>query len=276
MVKEPISKYMLVFEPKYDLYQYAIHFGKETSVMKINKYTDTLTDTNKKIISKNTLAEIDLQLTPLPNLPSIFAKYVDPKIFAYNGINLHRIFIGHKYGNYIYTLPVIFNNKELHDKLPLVNGNKIDDCIGREQFITLLLDEKSSFYDFIKVKVAKKEVRMKVYTMDLIHRLRFFATQLNSFCSQDVVNEFNKMRDKLDGILGNYYDYREMFLLHQEYLHFLKQEKNKLNEQKQDIIKIKTKQNKNFGGEGQLSLFDYDPNYVPTNSSEPILKKSKK
>ena len=102
--KKSVGKYMLIFEPRYDFYQYAVRFttNGDVDVRKVRKYTDEMVEVKNGKVLKNTLADIDRVLTPLTDLRQFFDSYVSPGIFRYRGDNLHKMFIGYKYNGTIY------------------------------------------------------------------------------------------------------------------------------------------------------------------------------
>ena len=111
--KKSVGRYNLIFEPSYVSYQYALTFNGDTiDINKVNKYKDIICGSKSKV-KKNSLSEIDRITTTMPDLSSFFKKYVPNDIFSYYQSNLHKIFIGYMYNDYMYSFKPVFNNPKL-------------------------------------------------------------------------------------------------------------------------------------------------------------------
>ena len=260
--KNSIAKYMLVFEPLYVTYQYAVGFTNDgdVDVRRIQKYSDIPLD-SKRPVKKNLLGDIDKFLTPLEDVNSFFKTYVNPDTFSYYGNNLHKMFIGYKYNGSMYTLDYVVNNKELNSRLSFVQGSKINDYLDKRKAINLILNsENNTFLMFMNNSFRNKQTNLSSITVNIANRLKM-ASNMGSY------HEYEELDMELEDRLTSYKEYREMFLLRQRYIEYLELEKEKLRVIKENTLKGKNptleqpKEN-HFGpiytGE-QLSFFDnYD------------------
>lgn len=254
--KKNIGKYMLIFEPKYVSYQYAIRFttNGDVDVKRIHKYTDEMLDVKGGKAKKNVLVDIDKVLTPLTDLRSFFNNYVSTGIFRYNGDNLHKMFIGYKYNGKMYSLDYSLNNVELYDKLSFVEGSTINDYYGKRKAINLILNsEDNSFLSFMNKSARERKTHLSDVTINI-------ANQMKAASNFDSYHEFSELESDLECRLTSYKEYREMFLLRQRYLEEMENKKIILKSLKEEALSTSQQLNPNFVPiEGkQLSLFDLD------------------
>lgn len=249
MEKKSVGNYFLVFEPKYVNYQYSVYFlpSGETVICKIDKYTDVLYGTGKKV-KKNTLSDIDRILTGLSNEKEFFDKYIDSSIFCYNRDNLHKIFIGkmRKIADkkYMKCYECIFDLKEMNDKLKFIVGSSVrNEKIIRDKYelISLLTDRNSNFLRFaINVKNDKKIRYLSSVSTNILE----IASELQR-CNRDIsegrisgtFDDVNVLKSKLDEKLTSYKEYRELFLIRKLYLMSLDNKKEQLLELKSKVLK---------------------------------------
>ncbi len=265
MSKQVPKKYMLVFEPIYDSSQYAIHFEEGgATVTRIKKYTDKALDVGAKgQVKKNLLVEIDKAVASMPNLEVLFQKYVNPSIFNYRRNNLHKIFIGYLYNNYMYTLDLSLNNKELLDKLGLVTNNMIHDRDGINGLINLILDNNDGFYKYIEQMHNAKKTKLSSSTFEVICKLKYFERQKIIACDTEICNEFEYNKEFLKASLTSYKEYRELFLLRQGYIKKLEKEREILEEKKEKLSwEMENNKFKSFSGT-QMHLFGEEDIYTP-------------
>lgn len=252
--KKSVGKYMLIFEPRYDFYQYAVRFttNGDVDVRKVRKYTDEMVEVKNGKVLKNTLADIDRVLTPLTDLRQFFDSYVSPGIFRYRGDNLHKMFIGYKYNGTMYSLDYSINNKELHSKLDFVDGATINDYYGKRKAISLILNsENNSFLMFMNRAARERKTHLTDLTINI-------ANQLRAAYNSDSYHEYGELESDFERRLTSYKEYREMFLLRQRYIEEMETKKAELNNLKEQAIATSQLQNSSFVpyvGE-QLSFFD--------------------
>lgn len=253
--KSSPGKYILMFEPIYARHQFAVSFtpSDETIITKVKKYTEIPCDFTDKKIKKNLLGDIDKKLTALSGRDEFFEKYVDPSIFRYYG-TLHKIFIGYKRKEGMSTFPCIFNNPELHSKLSLLDGSKINDPFGIQSFIDLILkSEDRGFLRFINQASEEEDTKLSSTALDLANRLRAAHDYMEG-CYEQI-----ELKALLEDKLTYYKEYREMFLLKQGYLEHLEDEKIRLQEARERASKYASASNpQNPIGQDseQISMFD--------------------
>lgn len=254
-----IGKYMLVFEPKYVYHQYAIYFtgNGDVDITKVKKYSFEPYDEIKRTPKKNLLGDIDKITASCNNLSNFFSSYVDPKIFNYRYHNLHRMFIGYAFNRKMYTLDYVLNNPELVSKLDLLNGSKIDDYSGRSKMLELIRDSNNnSFLSFIIDKKAKQETNLSSDTLNVAIRYRMCHDNADGF------SETSELFGLLDEKLTYYKEYREMFLLKQQYLDSILIRKDELKQLKSQVVASSvnrsSKKDKDLKEKEQLSLFDME------------------
>ncbi len=272
MKKEVSKKYMLIFEPNYESSQYIIHFnGDKQETIRIKKYTDIAQDKGV-IVKKNLLSDIDRIVAPSTSLFDLFDKYVDKKIFAYSGYNLHKIFIGYMYNNYMNSLNIYYNNQELSSDLANVEQDKVNNYEMINKMMELILSNEE-FYSFIKNSSFNKTSKLSNYTLELINKLKFCQRSLDSIGymgDSELNNELEYLKRSLMNKLCYYRDYREMFVLKQKYEI---NSKNKEIKSKDDPEPKKTVLNDESAGTYErLTLFDY-VNSMENESQSKVLKK---
>lgn len=277
MEKKSIGNYSLIFEPKYSSYQYSVYFTetKDVVVSKIDKYTDVLYGTNKKI-KKNTLGDIDRILTVLPSEKEFFDSYIDPSIFKYSGDNLHKIFIGKTKKiydrKYMECYECVFNLEQMNDKLKYVIGSSIGKIYGnskkdekivleKNHLISLLTDYNSDFLKFaIDTNFDKKRKFLSSVsssTLKLASELRRCNKDISEGRVSGTFDEVNALKTKLEEKLTNYKEFRELFLIKQLYLETLKNRKEELIELKSNVLKDEFN-NRVYPIYEQISMFPED------------------
>ena len=278
MEKKSMGKYMLVFEPKYVTYQYAVYFTEDGSVQvrKINKYSDTYYDSKSgKKVKKNLLGDIDRVMAPLENVSDFFDQYIDHDIFRYSGNNLHKMFIGYKQNERMRSLDYVVNNREIFNQLEFVEGSKITDQTRIGSLISLMADKESSFVNFINQSDRDKACNISTSTLNLINRFKYCSNMLNHDCGEsELFEEYNYFYDTLKERLTSYREFREVFLLKQKYIDDLERQKEDLKNAR-DMLSSNMQTNNPFSQQvvqqecEQLSLFDLLP------SSNQVIKSKK-
>lgn len=253
--KSSVGKYILMFEPKYVYYQYAVHFtpSGDVQITKVQKYSDKPYDLKEKsTVKKNTLGGIDQITTAVSDLRSFFKEYVPSSIFSYYGDNLHKMFIGYKYQERMYSMNYILNDQNLSSRLEFLNGSKIYDYVGRQQMIDLIMhSSNNSFLNFVSKEKQEGNTNLSNRTFDIASRLRMSIDSMEGF------PEISELSNLLDEQLTYYKDYREMYLLNKHYQDYLEEEKIRLEKIKNTATKVS--ENKVSSEYEQLSLFDMPP-----------------
>lgn len=239
MDKKSVGKYILVFEPKYENYQFAVYFNndKDVTITKINKYTDIPFESKgNKPVKKNLLTDIDSKTTACSSLQQFFDKYVDPDIFKYYGDNLHKIFIAYKSDKKQRKLPCIINDEKLNRKNKLVSGSRIDDSSEITSMIDLLGEPESKFISFVEEEKNNDRARVSSNIIKLSNELRTSQHTFKYQPASSLSISIKDTRDSLRENLESYKEYREMFRLKDLYEKKLQGEKEKLQQLKQKVI----------------------------------------
>lgn len=258
--KKSVGKYALIFEPTYDYCQYAIYFREDNDVeiSKIQKYSDKLYGEKKSgTIKKNTLGDIDKITTGLLDLETFFASYVDPKVFKYTGYNLHKMFIGYKFNEWMYTLQYILDNPSLLKSLDFLKGSKIYDVGEKQAMMNLITNSKNnSFLRFVKRQKQERKTNLSDKTFDIASRFRASCDSMEG--GTDKIEISNLLQERLT----SYKDFREMFLLKQAYLDSVLNQKDELQQLKNEAVATSVPktfmERKPYEDGVQLSFFDID------------------
>lgn len=263
-----VGKYILMFEPLYVTYQYAVYFKEngDVQVTKVDKYSDIPygLNSNKKV-KKNLLRDIDRIITPLGDMSDFFDQYIDQSIFRYTGNNLHKMFIGYKHKERMNSLTCSFNNFELFDKTRLINGSKITDQQSIMSLINLMADKNSSFVKFINRTERDRTSNLSNSTLNLINSFKDIECLINEgFYESGLHEEQARVKKELFDRLTSYREFREVFLLKQNYISYLQSKKEELqnvrsilvNNQPENTIFSQEEPHKEYE---QLSLFDMLP-----------------
>ena len=267
-----VGKYILMFEPTYVTHQYAVFFKEDgdVQVTKVDKYSDIPCGTNgNKKVKKNLLGDIDKVITPLSGISDFFDQYIDTSIFRYTGNNLHKIFIGYKHKERMNTLTCSFNNFELLDKAKLIQGSKITDAQSIMGLINLMADENSSFVQFINRSERNRSSNLSTSTLNLINSFRDIRNLMNNgFYESGLNEECVRMKQELFSRLTSYREFREVFLLKQNYLSYLQRKKEELQNVRSILASTSSIgeaviQEESKEGYEQLSLFDINPPVNP-------------
>lgn len=258
--KKSVGKYAFIFEPAYAYHQFAVYFKEDgdVEVFKIQKYSDRLygdRGKNPSKIKKNTLGEIDKVTASFLDAESFFNMYIAPSIFKFDGYNLHRMFIGYKFQERMYTLDCILDNPSLLKSLDFLRGSKIHDLKEKQAMINLIATSKNNaFLKFIGQKKKEKKTNLSDKTFEIAGRYR---------SSLDIMEEgYDRIEisNLLDERLTSYKDFREMFLLKQGYLESVLHQKEELQQMKSSLVTPKRTVTRTPFIEGeQLSLFDDIP-----------------
>lgn len=258
--KKSVGKYAFIFEPAYAYHQFAVYFREDgdVEVFKIQKYSDRLYGArgkNPSKIKKNTLGEIDKVTASFLDAESFFNMYIDPSIFKFDGYNLHRMFIGYKFQERMYTLDCILDNPALLKSLDFLRGSKIYDTKEKQAMVDLIATSKdNSFLEFVKQRKAEKKTNLSDKTFEIAVRYRSSLDTMEG--GYDRIEISNLLEERLT----SYKDFREMFLLKQSYLESLLQQKEQLQQVKKTLVVPKSPVARTPFIEGeQLSLFDDIP-----------------
>lgn len=203
-----MSKFCLVYEPKYSKSQFVIDFKlNEQSkydfkhIELYNRYSDILSLRN----GKHDLLSID-KLTNVFKTENDFL--CETKIYR----PLYSFFIGYPIKGYVNKLKPVFNNEELSKVISNVSYNKVIDCNLIEEITTLLITDKdfNSFY--------RKSNYYKTYEINRkLELLAHYERMLELEPDIETSYAYYEIIKNLKSEISKYHVFRELLLAKQEF-----------------------------------------------------------